>query len=971
MNRQSFLKIASAVFTLVPASISAQTSDRPDRMRFVPDVVGQFQALTDRPDPFGMYIGSSPDPSSCKHYQGVVRVQGADGTSFLLVSRSGNVPPIPILPDGEVCNDSDGETHNGQLIVFRMGSRNQDGERMRSNRLRKGEHLNTTSPNSNDISTNFFTVVDGGLVYRHGEGGVPAKVYQHPGGMQVVGNVLALAVEHPRTKGSDADCAQCSFNPSSEACLRCNNYERATNQTMVMFFDVSNPEDPAFLSQFPLVDGEGQPRQVAGTVAITPLPDGHYLMMVTGGAHNPSLWFYRSTSTDLKSTDLSWLYVDGWHADTARFIPNFSQCSEESEVGANGFCLSGDEQYLEQNWPDGNDGHTHQTLQFLRQGDVTGPLYLAGARGKYTSNTSTIDLYRVDCGTSACESGDIKLKQIVTRDLTPFPNTGGEQLASFAAASTFYVSPSGELLFYATEHDNDGPGNKGTVKAGEWRHKNVVREGSPTLLPTARVDGPYEVDEGASINLTGTATPPITKAWVQLFHDTDLRSYSAVIDFDDSHLDDFDDFSIFEYLFRPPLQPFSHHNKFRSLSWFAPPGCSMQAVDRESGNGVQTLTLDAGTSIPQEALNLASVLNDAGTDNMDQRIDGVAFLPNCANYYSKPFNLLWDLDLNGTYESTGQSVPFFPAVDGPSQLSVPVLAQHPSGGLTNQTTAFVSVRNVPPNITNLSVMDSLGRVLGSDIPFAVEQLEYSVKSTFTDPGVQDHQTATLNLGDGTIVPSSGFDSFTDSFGGTTGQLSKRHIYNTPGTYSINLEVVDDDGGPVTAGLTIQVVSLAQSIQWVIDDIDLRLSTATNTNVIQALRDAREALAGDHTGLLRRRGALDELNSGNFVNALLKVRDAIKALERSEAAGMGNLNLLKSALGLVGEVTAQKAYQRALASVGTPNSYEEQQLHRVRTSITAGQARLVAAAYVAALEEFKEAASRAACLEAFLCINLGF
>ena len=36
------------------------------------------------------------------------------------------------------------------------------------------------------------------------------------------------------------------------------------------------------------------------------------------------------------------------------------------------------------------------------------------------------------------------------------------------------MSPSQELLFYATEHDNDGP--SGTVKAAEWRHKDMVRE---------------------------------------------------------------------------------------------------------------------------------------------------------------------------------------------------------------------------------------------------------------------------------------------------------------------------------------------------------------------------------------------------------------------------------------------------------------------------------------------------------------
>jgi hypothetical protein len=38
-----------------------------------------------------------------------------------------------------------------------------------------------------------------------------------------------------------------------------------------------------------------------------------------------------------------------------------------------------------------------------------------------------------------------------------------------------------------------------TVKAGEWRHEDMVREGSPTWLPRVVVNGPYEVDEGSSV----------------------------------------------------------------------------------------------------------------------------------------------------------------------------------------------------------------------------------------------------------------------------------------------------------------------------------------------------------------------------------------------------------------------------------------------------------------------------------------
>src|SRR5829696_2475582 len=146
MNKRTFLKAALLVSLLLPSTVSAQTSERADGMRFVPDVEGQFRALTERADPLGFHVGGSPNPSTCKHYQAITRVDGPDGTPFFIVTRSGNLPSIDNLPDDLVCDDSPGETGNGHLVVFRMDSREKHGERLRSNRLRKGVHVNGTAP---------------------------------------------------------------------------------------------------------------------------------------------------------------------------------------------------------------------------------------------------------------------------------------------------------------------------------------------------------------------------------------------------------------------------------------------------------------------------------------------------------------------------------------------------------------------------------------------------------------------------------------------------------------------------------------------------------------------------------------------------------------------------------------------------------------------------------------------------------
>jgi hypothetical protein len=456
MKTQTFLQAAVLMACLGLAPASAQLSERADGVRFVPDVPGQFRALTERADALGFHRSTTPNPSMCRHYQGIARVDGADGTPFFLVTRSGNLPNF--FASDIFCDDSPGETRNGHLIVFRMGSRDKHGERLRSNRLRQGMHVNATPPPPEDTATIYFTVVEDDLVFRDGEGGVPPRLYQHPGGMQVVGHMLALASEARRDLLAECivACELTQENPAEciSACRETIHYERATHPTLIMFFDVSNPEAPDFKSSFAPVDQHGAHLTGADGLAVTPLPGGLYLMAVTAGFEGEDpIFFYRSTSNNLASPELSWQYVG-------------------HTPGPNG------------------DEDAHQSLHFLREGTIDGALYLAGARGHplFGADHDKIDLYLVECTSPTgepdpnCEPREGETIVVTTnrrgQPIGTFPSTGGNRLANLAAATGFHVTPSGELLFYATEHDNDGP--SGTVKAGEWRHKDMVREGSPT-----------------------------------------------------------------------------------------------------------------------------------------------------------------------------------------------------------------------------------------------------------------------------------------------------------------------------------------------------------------------------------------------------------------------------------------------------------------------------------------------------------
>jgi len=856
MKQIRSISLAIPILLVIPLIAIGQLSSRPDGMRFVPSVTDQIRSLTDRADPLGLHIGTSPDPSTCKHYQGMVRVDGADGTPFFILTRSGNTPTIPVLPDGLVCDDSPGETGNGNLVVFRMGSRDKNGERLRSNRLRKGVHVDDTPPPSGDIASVFYSVKNGGLVFRDGSGPIAGR-YGHPGGMQVVGNILAVAVEHP--------------------------YSSDDPKSLVMFFDITDPETPIFKSQFVLVDGNFNQYAAAGLVAITPMPDGRYLMAVTGGANNPVIHFYRSTASSLAATDPGWTYLDTWYANINRNLPgvDLDICAVSGGIaGANGFCLSPDEVYLEQNWPDGKDGFTHQTMQFLREGNINGTLYLTGIRGKYGSDTSTVDAYRIDCEDVNCSSGDVRLKRILSRDFVPRPGTGGEKLASFAAASTFYVSPSGELMMYAAEHDNDGP--SGTVKAGEWRHRDVVREGSPTLLPTVALDGPFIVDEGSSASLTGVGRPPLTRPFVQLFGENGFRSFHVVADYDDYQSDDFNNLFVMEFQFQPPTL-FQLSDRARSLNWYTTPGCSIEAVDRDtSGNLIKLRTLNPGAAV-QRSANLAAFLDDSGTGNMDQVIDKLSFSSGCDNYYNTPLALWWDLDVNGSYETSGGQVSLGTAgLDGPSTVNIPVQARHPFGGPAGQSSASVTVRNVAPQLSQLRLLDAGGNQVNSVVPFIQAGHPVTLAASFSDPGLLDRQTARIVWGDGTTETQTAFMTFDEAFGDGAGSLAHTHRFNAAGTYSIALSVSDDDGGFTTQSLTLRVLTPEQAVAEIINLVNAAISGSTDPRVRAALEHARRALAGSHDHSSD--GALPMIRAGNRRAAVAFIGNAKTWLRRAAVDG---------------------------------------------------------------------------------------
>ena len=808
-----------ALVTLIAAApAGAQTSGRPDGMRFVPDVTHQVRQLMERPDALGFHIDQMPDPSSCKHYQGIMRVDA--GSPYFLVTRSGNLPGQD--PTGGLgCNDSDGETDNGHVMIVRMDSRPRHGERLRSNRLHPDLAIDDTVPPTADRGIRYFTVVGGdptdpdpaaqpGLWPGDPIGATAARVYQHPGGMALVGHMLAIVLEHPRQPGTFP-------------------------RTQVMFFDVSNPEEPRFTSQYAPINGAELVLANAGVVAITPLPNGLYLMMIAGG-DNATWFFYRSTLDDLSSGALSWDFIGSTPGPP---VDNDDPTSIE---------------------------HAHNSLTFLREGSIDGPLFVAGARGSLLNpGHERIDLYRVACQTpSECRAGEsIGFEQVFKgRFIVPLPVGGGlEPLASLASGSSFHVTPSGELIFYAIEHDNDGPDD--TVKAGEWRNIEVVRDGSPTLRPTLVVNSPREVDEGGSVFLTGFAGPPITRPFIQLFGGFDFTQGSLIADIDDLALERFDSLPAFA----------------RSWNWLAPEGCTAFAADRDSA-GQRSLV---GTGFVGRDPNLGQIMNDAGTENMDLKVDAIGFaaLGMCQEPYDQLFALRWDLDRDGTFESFGSPVSFSAAaLDGPSTVQVPAVSQGVTTGATTQTTASVIVRNVAPLLDPIRITNSAGELVNADVPFVLTKLPVTLRAAFRDPGVLDRQTASLAWGDGTVETETAFRSFDDARGDGAGSAEQRHTFTTPGAYQVALAIADDDGGTASRSATVRVVTPEQAVLEIVGLLDAAIASTTNVVARISLEKARKALAGGPG----QSGALSKIRAGHRAAAIAFLLQAISWASLAEVAG---------------------------------------------------------------------------------------
>jgi hypothetical protein len=121
-----------------------------------------------------------------------------------------------------------------------------------------------------------------------------------------------------------------------------------------------------------------------------------------------------------------------------------------------------------------------------------------------------------------------------------------------------------------------------------------------------------------------------------------------------------------------------------------------------------------------------------------------------------------------------------------------------SDGDSGSATATVVVLNVAPSVT----AGSCGAINEGDT--------FVTSGSFTDPGVNDTWSATVDYGDGSGVQEVALDG---------GAFLLEHTYLNQGTYTVTVTVTDDDGGSGSDVIVVDVANVTPVIESILAPIE--------------------------------------------------------------------------------------------------------------------------------------------------------
>lgn len=707
--------------------------------RPVDDVEAAFRNLTLQGEWLGWHQRfapfTTPPPiplvNSDQHYQGVARSP-----------RTGRAPILYVTRSGDNSDPEDVDRH-GHFLTIRLGSRNQDGERLRSNRLGPEETKNTEPPAEDEVIGSF------------------RLEYQHPGGVQMVGDVLAIPLETPGLPG---------LPPGK-----------------VAFFNCSNPEIPV---RMPV---EVHFEHNVGVLAITKLPDGHFLLVTTHG-DGDVLEIFRSNGDDFLAPGFAFephdvvpvTEIDGFWR-TGKTSPQAMSLVNQSDGRL--FLVASSNSVPIAPHVNGDDHMFLYEITGFEAGGEVGIVQRDTIRHKSlrSHGNEVIDWEPLGDADlilgAACALGIPGWNVLCLIDgvlaRQALHDNFAKHEANFNASGGAYVTPSGELLYYTTEYYNLGP--SGTGRFAELRHRDVSRHATcgPQFRPN-HLGGPYVVPEGGTLTLDGTVH--VVDAWVEMFEDVcfncaeidnscrpgvgcDPTVFSVTMDRADQHLDRFDDFKRLDGFGIFGANGFN--DELSSFRFCGPPGTRLTLFDDDGfheGNAPNFVVEGSG-----QVVAFGRVGSEFDDEATSARIDRLA-APSRSGYH-------WDLDGDGSFECVPPTYGSCTAADGGRRVEIAAGCGGSSRTVRlivddGQVDAQLTVQNVPPAFGSLSL----------DPEPSLEAGAVVLSGTWSDACPGPH-TLEVHWGDG--------ERETLDLGeAAEGGFSATHVYGDDGVYTLTLSLAD-------------------------------------------------------------------------------------------------------------------------------------------------------------------------------------
>jgi hypothetical protein len=320
----------------------------------------------------------------------------------------------------------------------------------------------------------------------------------------------------------------------------------------------------------------------------------------------------------------------------------------------------------------------------------------------------------------------------------------GKTSITYTAGST--PPPAG--TYYTVTATAYGAGPGGNDKVAFWE---VSLNAPSNMPPVADAGGPYSINEGGTVQLTGSGSDP----------DGSVASYEWDLNYDGITFD---------------VEATGTSPMFSAATLDGPSSrtVALRVTDDDGATTIDTATVSILNVPPTPSIGGAPTTSPEGTQIS---LTGSATDPSTADT-AAGFTFARSVTKDGAAfaSGSGTSFDFTPDDNGSYVVTLSATDKDDGEGTTSVT---ITVTNVDPTITGLDAVPNVMAVNNTT----------TVTATFTDPGTADTHTCTFSWDDG--LPAT---NGTVSEAGGSGSCTGTRTYTAAGVYAVTVTVTDDDGG---------------------------------------------------------------------------------------------------------------------------------------------------------------------------------